>query len=175
MKKMKIKKLFFVAILLISAAIYAQEDHTPSEVITGTYKGLTIPLRDFPTLNTNSYDANNLTMIINESSTEQQEKSTTTIIQNLQTEPGGITAIPLTLDFRGFGANESGGYFPPDPTGAAGPDHYVHAVNNPYTYMFFIFSFRDIVFLNNSVNVYQTVLKFSVSCVWCQPAAPELW
>ena len=130
MKKMKIKKLFFVAILLISAVIYAQEDHTPSEVITGTYKGLTIPLRDFPTLNTNSYDANNLTMIINESSTEQQEKSTTTIIQNLQTEPGGITAIPLTLDFRGFGANESGGYFPPDPTGAAGPDHYVHAVNS---------------------------------------------
>jgi hypothetical protein len=127
---MKIKKLFFIAALLISCGMYAQENHTPSEVITGTYKGLTIPLRDFPTLDTNSYDPNNLTMIINESNTVPQENLTTTVIQNLQTVPGGITALPITQNFIGFSANESGGFFPPDPTGAAGPNHYVHAVNS---------------------------------------------
>ena len=47
----------------------------------------------------------------------------------MQTEPGGITALPVLQNFIGASQNESG-YLPPDPTGAVGPDHYVHSVNS---------------------------------------------
>jgi hypothetical protein len=50
------------------------------------------------------------------------------VIQNLQTEPGGITALPILQNFQGANQGQSNS-FPPDATGAVGPNHYVHAFN----------------------------------------------
>ncbi|MEM7187436.1 MAG: GEVED domain-containing protein, partial [Bacteroidota bacterium] len=98
----------------------------------GTYKGKTIPLRDFPTLEAGDFDdPRNQTMVPvpNNSTTTPEPNNTTTVIQNLQTEPGGIVAQPLEQNFIGASASESG-FFPPDPTGAVGPNHYLHSVNS---------------------------------------------
>jgi hypothetical protein len=128
---MKIKKLLFIAMLLVSCGIYAQETNPPSEVVIGSFRGVTIPLRDFPTLTTNNYSSDDMIMIVNEAIVQESLISpTSTVIQNLQTEEGGITVMPPLQNFIGFNANESGGYYPPDPTGAVGPDHYIHAVNS---------------------------------------------
>ena len=128
---MKIKKLLFIAMLLVSCGIYAQETNPPSEVVIGSFRGVTIPLRDFPTLTTNNYSSDDMIMIVNEAIVQESLISpTSTVIQNLQTEEGGITVMPPVQNFIGFNANESGGYYPPDPTGAVGPDHYIHAVNS---------------------------------------------
>jgi hypothetical protein len=128
---MKIKKLFFIATLLISAAIYAQEKNSPTEVITGTFIGETLPLRDYPIHNPNVYGSSEITIVPQQVNVIQEEnrRSSVTIIPNLQTEPGGITALPIIQNFQGANQGQSG-YLPPDPTGAVGPNHYVHSVNS---------------------------------------------
>ncbi len=120
-----------VLIVLFSVALPAQETFPPSEVITGTYIGQTIPLRDFPTVESQNYDAKEQTMVLDQlMNTEFENVNTTTIIPNLQTEPGQIESLPLEQNFIGASASESGGVFPPDPTGAVGPNHYLHSVNS---------------------------------------------
>ncbi|MDG2052421.1 MAG: hypothetical protein P8J69_01405, partial [Flavobacteriaceae bacterium] len=92
---MKIKKLLFIAMFLVSCGIYAQETNSPSEVVTGTFRGQTIPLRDFPPLTTNNYSSDDMIMIVNEAIVQESLISpTSTVIQNLQTEEGGITVMP---------------------------------------------------------------------------------
>ena len=128
---MKIKKLFFIATLLISCGIYAQAVHTPTEVITGTFIGKTAPLRDYPIHNPNIYSSSEITIVPQQVNVIQEENRTSsvTIIPNLQTVPGGITALPILQNFQGANQGQSG-YLPPDPTGAVGPNHYVHSVNS---------------------------------------------
>lgn len=128
---MKIKKLFFITTLLISAAIYAQEKNSPTEVITGTFIGKTLPLRDYPIHNPNVYGSSEITIVPQQVNVIQEEnrRSSVTIIPNLQTVPGGITALPIIQNFEGANQSQSG-YLPPDPTGAVGPNHYVHSVNS---------------------------------------------
>ena len=128
---MKIKKLFFLATLLISVGIYAQADRTPSEVITGNFIGKTAPLRDYPIHNPNIYSSSEITIVPQQVNVIQEENRTSsvTIIPNLQTVPGGITALPILQNFQGANQSQSG-FLPPDPTGAAGPNHYVHSVNS---------------------------------------------
>ncbi|MGB0948649.1 MAG: GEVED domain-containing protein, partial [Marinirhabdus sp.] len=46
-----------------------------------------------------------------------------------QKKAGGVVTHPLEQNFEGLTRNESGGFLPPDPTGAAGPNHYVNSVN----------------------------------------------
>ena len=86
-------------------------------------------MRDFPTMTINFNDPKEITIVPNESNTEQEENTTTTVIQNLQTEPGKIMAYALEQNFIGASQSESG-FLPPDPTGAVGPNHYVHSVNS---------------------------------------------
>ncbi len=127
---MKLKQLFVAFAFLFCGSLFAQEKFPPTEVITGTFIGKTIPLRDFPTSVPGDFsDPRSQTMVPNESTTAQEPNNTTTIIHNLQTEQGGIQALPLEQNFVGASASESG-FFPPDPTGAVGPDHYVHSVNS---------------------------------------------
>lgn len=129
---MKLKKLLFVASILIASSIYAQERFAPTQVITGTFIGTTEPLRDYPLHDPNVYSPEEMTIVPQQYNAVRQEENnttSTTIIQNLQTEPGGITALPVIQNFLGANQSESG-YLPPDPTGAAGPNHYVHSVNS---------------------------------------------
>ena len=127
---MKFKNLLFALALVMCGSLFAQDTFPPTDILTGVYKGITIPLRDFPTF-VRSEHGNLQTMIVipNESNTTQEPNTTTTVIQNLQTEPGVLVAQPIEQNFIGVSQNESG-FLPPDPTGAVGPDHYVHSVNS---------------------------------------------
>ena len=125
---MKIKKLFYVAALFIGGSMLAQETQAPTEVVTGTYKGLTIPLRDFQTF-VPSENSEEATIFPNMAIITPEENTTTTVIQNLQTETGIIATYAMEQNFIGASQNESG-FLPPDPTGAVGPNHYVHSVNS---------------------------------------------
>lgn len=126
---MKLKKLFFTALLLTSFGLFAQQTYPPTDVIVGVYKGKTIPLRDFPTMDNSFIGSKEMTIVPNISVTEQEENTTTTVIQNLQTETGKIASYAIEQNFIGVSQNESG-FLPPDPTGAVGPNHYVHSVNS---------------------------------------------
>jgi hypothetical protein len=127
---MNFKNLLFALALVMCGSLFAQDTFPPTDILTGVYKGKTIPLRDFPTF-VRSEHGNLQTMIVipNESNTTQEPNTTTTVIQNLQTEPGVLVAQPIEQNFIGVSQNESG-FLPPDPTGAVGPDHYVHSVNS---------------------------------------------
>lgn len=117
--------------LIICVGVSAQETYPPSEIITGTYMGQTIPLRDFPVMESGQFnDPRTQTMVIDQRNTTPMEAvNTTTVIPDLQTEPGQIESMPIEQNFIGASASESG-FFPPDPTGAVGPNHYLHSVNS---------------------------------------------
>lgn len=126
---MKLKNIFLVILLIVSGKFFAQETFPPSEIVVGTFIGKTIPLRDYPVMTTNLNNPEMLVMVPNENNTPEDLTPTTTFIQNLQTQPGQIAAFPIEQNFIGASASESG-FFPPDPTGAVGPNHYVHSVNS---------------------------------------------
>ncbi len=128
---MKLKHLFLVSFVLACSNLFAQETFAPTEVITGTFIGKTAPLRDFPLLSQDYDNPENMIVVPNEVGIVPQENNPTppTVIQNLQTEMGSIVVQPLEQNFVGVSQNESN-YLPPDPTGAVGPNHYVHSVNS---------------------------------------------
>lgn len=130
---MKIRLLFFSIAILVSGSLFAQESYPPSEVIIGTYIGKTIPLRDFPTvLDDPNMDPKTLTIFPNRSRYNPQVNDDALPLgkdTNAQTTFGGIQGFALEENFIGASSSESGAV-PPDPTGAVGPNHYVHSVNS---------------------------------------------
>ena len=127
---MNLKIPFLALSMLFCIALNAQETYPPTEIITGTYLGKTAPLRDFPTMESQIVDAKDQTMVLDQlMNTTPESIPTTTIIPDMQTEPGQIETLPLEQNFVGASASEAGGVFPPDPTGAVGPNHYLHSVN----------------------------------------------
>jgi hypothetical protein len=127
---MKLKNLLLATTFILSSVIFAQETFPPEEIITGTFIGKTIRMDEFTPLEENN-NSGVPTMVIDQlvSNVTGIVNQTTTVIQNLQTEPGGIASFPLSQNFVGASQSESS-YFPPDPTGAVGPNHYVHSVNS---------------------------------------------
>jgi hypothetical protein len=127
---MKFKNLLLAAAILFSCGIFAQDLFPPTEIIQGTFLGKTGNLRDFPLMEGNFNDPRTLTVFPNESNTTPQNNSSEpTVINNIQTVEGGIFSYALEQNFIGASSTESGAY-PPDPTGAVGPNHYVHSVNS---------------------------------------------
>lgn len=128
---MKLLKLLFAVFLLFGTSIIAQEKFAPEEVILGTLVRQTMPLRDYPTMPNNlNLDPKSLTVVPNESTTQIEiNEVPPTIIDNLQETFGQIATKAIDQNFIGASSTESG-FFPPDPTGAAGPNHYVHSVNS---------------------------------------------
>jgi len=125
------KKFYALALgLMASTMMFAQETYPPTDVITGTFIGETIPLREYALSQVQDpNNPDNQVMVPNESRTPFDFVETTTVIPNLQTEKGKIITQPLQENFIGSSSSESN-FFPPDPTGAVGPDHYVHSVNS---------------------------------------------
>lgn len=125
------KIIYLVVSCVISiSTMLGQEVFPPDEVITGTFMGQTIPLRDFAQMNPyDSSTSNPLTVVPNESITPLQINNTTTVIPNVQTENGTINVLPIEQNFLGS-SNAESGFAPADPTGAVGPNHYVHSVNS---------------------------------------------
>ncbi len=130
---MKLRYLLFAIVIVMSGGLYAQETFPPTEVIVGTYIGKTIPLRDFPTVEDNpNMDPRTLTIFPNRSrynAKVNEDALPIGIDNNVQKNIGGIFSYALEENFIGASSSESG-FVPPDPTGAVGPDHYVHSVNS---------------------------------------------
>ncbi len=121
--------LLFTFSLVCITSILAQEKLPPEEVIKGTFIGKTQPLRDFPTFKQGAAGESKEVMVPNDSRTPMEFVETTTILNNLQTEKGKIVTQPIEQNFVGA-SNAESGFFPPDPTGAVGPNHYIHSVNS---------------------------------------------
>lgn len=127
---MKKHLLLLLMLLFVGFGSYSQEKYPPTEIITGTYIGKTGRMDEFPKYKRNM-DSEVPTMVVDQrvSTTPNKVKKAPSVIPNLQTEPGGIRSLPILQNFIGASQNESG-FLPPDPTGAAGPNHYVHSVNS---------------------------------------------
>ena len=127
------KKYFYLLTmsLLAISATFAQDTQPPTEIIVGTYMGETQPLRDFPILDDiANRDPRSIIIVPNISTTVPENTNPgPTIINNIQRVLGGIRTLPLEQNFTGASQSESG-FLPPDPTGAVGPNHYVHSVNS---------------------------------------------
>ncbi|MFC4635614.1 GEVED domain-containing protein [Dokdonia ponticola] len=127
------KTILIVVALLATINLFAQNAEAPEIIGQGTFLGKSIPLRDFP-------------LIVEDA----DGKSDYRIIPNNFPVNGYITenALPVGEDplrqsavnkalqrssigqnFNGMTVSEGGGATPPDPSGAVGPNHYVHAVN----------------------------------------------
>ena len=129
---MKLKNLLLALVLIFCTELIAQETFPPDEIIIGTFIGKTIPLRDFPTIQEDLSNPRTLTIFPNSSRFHEQVNADALpngIDTNAQRDFGGVTSFPLEQNFIGVSSSESG-FLPPDPTGAVGPNHYVHAVNS---------------------------------------------
>lgn len=127
---MRIKLLLLSIVLLASYGISAQEKFAPTEIIHGTFIQKTMRLDEFATIAQEAVPSVP-TMVVDQvvSGPLVKYDKPATVIHNLQTEPGQIVSMPLEQNFIGASQSESG-FLPPDPTGAAGPNHYLHSVNS---------------------------------------------
>ena len=129
---MKRKNIFTcLFIILFAGVVNAQDSFTATEFIQGTYMGTTVPLRDFPTTEYDATSPKTMTIVENKSRINEKVNQNALpyndINTNAQDKVGGIFSYALEQNFVGF---DNTGFTPPDPSGAAGPDHYVHAVNS---------------------------------------------
>ena len=129
---MKRKNIFTcLFIILLAGVVNAQDSFTATEFIQGTYMGTTVPLRDFPTTEYDATSPKTMTIVENKSRINEKVNQNALpyndINTNAQDKVGGIFSYALEQNFVGF---DNTGFTPPDPSGAAGPDHYVHAVNS---------------------------------------------
>jgi hypothetical protein len=125
------KKLLFLISLFTFGSMLAQDANGPSSVVTGTYLGETIPLRSAPIHNPDISGINELTIVPNdyEGSHDNLLQGKASINQDIQRVAGSLLTVGIDQNFDGANSNESGAV-PPDPTGAVGPNHYVHSVNS---------------------------------------------
>jgi len=111
----------------------AQNTQRASSVAYGQFVRKTMPLRDFPTVSPQEYRVNEITIIENNlranEKVNQQAYPQDGVDPLRQRDFGGIARMPIEENFDGLTNNEGGGFTPPDPTGAAGPNHYLNAVN----------------------------------------------
>lgn len=129
---MKLKLLLGLVLFFCFGNLLAQESSGPSTVITGTFKGKTMPLRDFPTINAEDVKLNEIKIISNNLRANEKLDPTGLPLAGdplRQTDVGGIASLALEENFDGISRAEGGNFTPPDPSGAAGPNHYVNAVN----------------------------------------------
>jgi hypothetical protein len=119
-----------VAFLLVLTG-YAQSTFGPSSIDYGTYLGETIPLRDAAVIEP-STDLSKLRVVPNNLRAPAKVNQ-----QALPLNGDPLVALnnpqrqnrETLVNFEGTDRFESQA-IPPDPTGAAGPNHYVHAVNS---------------------------------------------
>ncbi len=130
---MKLRLLFALALVLSVIQVDAQNTQRASSVAYGQFVRKTMPLRDFPTVTPQEYRVNEITIIENNlranEKVNQQAYPQDGVDPLRQRDFGGIARMPIEENFDGLTNSEGGGFTPPDPTGAAGPNHYLNAVN----------------------------------------------
>jgi hypothetical protein len=118
--------------LAFSATSYAQTEFPPVSIAEGTYLGETMPLRDFPTMDEytgTTEDATEVPLTMRAPGRTKTNALPIDVDPLKQTEPTFRQSNPPLQNFDGIAISESGGFIPPDPTGAVGPNHYVVSVN----------------------------------------------
>ncbi|PTM11066.1 MAG: hypothetical protein DA407_02435 [Bacteroidetes bacterium] len=124
--------LFFGAIFI---NISAQQTE-PTYLANATYLGVSEPLRDLPkVVPTHNNDPQNFKYGNNEMRYPKKFNQNALPLHGeikAQRDFGGINSYALEEDFIGTSITETQGFVPPDPTGAVGPNHYVHAVNSAF-------------------------------------------
>jgi hypothetical protein len=122
-----------LAIIMGASDIYAQNTQPASSVMYGQFLRKTEPLRDFPTVTPERYQVNEITIIPNNLRANEKVNNDAYPQNGIdplrQREFGGVARQPIEQNFDGLNGNEGGGFTPPDPSGAAGPNHYINAVN----------------------------------------------
>lgn len=130
---MNLRLLILTGLCLATFSAEAQNTQRASSVAYGQFVGKTMPLRDFPTVSPQEYRVNEITIIENNlranEKVNQQAYPQDGIDPLRQRDFGGISRMPIEENFDGLSNSEGGGFTPPDPTGAAGPNHYLNAVN----------------------------------------------
>lgn len=130
---MNLKYLFLIPVLLLSLSIFSQQTFPPQEVIVGQLVRKTIPLRDFVVqAKNNNRTIKEIKVVQNRNRYHEQvnfDALPKGLDQTTQNIFGNIQTSAPEQNFIGASSSESGAV-PPDPTGAAGPNHYVHAVNS---------------------------------------------
>lgn len=129
------KKIYLFTILTVISCAYgiAQESATASVVSQGTFLGKSIPLRDMPTINElEDFDNDDATEIKHYIKRGNEPVNANALPQNgdpvRQSVEGTRERLNVLQNFDGASVAE-GQAIPPDPSGAVGPNHYVHAVN----------------------------------------------
>jgi hypothetical protein len=129
---MKIRLLPCLLLLVTAPLVWAQNSEGPKVIAQGEFLGKTIPLRDMPTVTPlRDSEVENLRIVPN--SLKPNPKVNENALP-LDGDPLRQEVIEygdgrnLEQNFIGASINE-GQAIPPDPTGAVGPNHYVHAVN----------------------------------------------
>ena len=126
------KKILFYAALIASFTGFAQEKFPPKKIITGTNLGVSIPLRDLAQIVPLDSIPNNLRIIPNNmrnAPKSNQDALPLGADPMIQKNAPNRASQDILISFDGINVSE-GQAIPPDPTGAAGPNHYVHAVNS---------------------------------------------
>lgn len=130
---MKLKYPLIVLFVFTNTLLFAQESFPPNVISQGIFIKKTIPLRDFPTAGYIESENENGKLKIIQNRLRANRKVNENALP-LAGDPiaqhilGGVHTLPPNLNFDGATQNE-GQALPPDPTGAVGPNHYVHAVN----------------------------------------------
>ena len=137
---MKTRILLLIAVFFLgSFVMYAQDRPVhPSSVVTGTFIGISKPLRDLPKITQQELDK-----LAERSKTKQLNESL-----KLRSFPFAATALPKGPDpvwqktmgesagskapIANFTGQDSP-YYPPDCNGAAGPSHYMETINCVYS------------------------------------------
>lgn len=129
------KKLLLLFFVTLCSNIYAQKE-SPTYFAKATYLGESQPLRDLPiVVPTHNNDPANFIYGNNEMRYPKKFNQNALPLNGevkAQRNFGGINSFALEENFEGTNINETVGAVPPDPTGAVGPNHYVHAVNNSF-------------------------------------------
>ncbi len=133
-----IKNYFFILafLLLVLESVAQNVPATPSEVGTGTYLGLSKPLRDLPVMSAAEWKA-------------MAKKARKELNEGLgkRSYPFAATALPhgpdtffqktmgnlkkTSVQSANF-AGQASPYYPPDCNGTAGPNHYMQVINTVY-------------------------------------------
>lgn len=125
-KRIQLVLFFFVCF----AFMQAQE--APEFISQGVFLGKTMPVSEMPTAGIPPVRDNTEARIIRNRLRAPRKVNANALPlfgePNAQSDFGGITSYALEENFDGATVSE-GGALPPDPTGAVGPNHYVHAFN----------------------------------------------
>lgn len=127
------RNLLLLTFILFGAYSFAQEEIDNDQITfrRGEYHGVSIPLKDLPAAD----DSQDKEMAKDHQIRENRKRPEAV---NPNALPSGIDPIlqgsfgatPLKAPIKNWDGQT--GAFPPDPSGAAGPNHYIQAVNSKY-------------------------------------------